>query len=173
MCFYTFHRFNMEKQIGGSATATLGNEMKLNKTGLQACCLWMNQPWKPVDSSKLQRHIITVEVTKLFGLPTFSCSPLMFSVVTSTCFCSVLPSSLHDRHTRTHTRTLPHRERPQVWNLSLAGGWGPTCERAWCNELWNICAFAEPPNRSLSLNRAGTLLPWSPQSSVSSRPLFT
>lgn len=39
MCFYTFHRFNMENQIGGTATATLGNEMKPNKTGLQACCL--------------------------------------------------------------------------------------------------------------------------------------
>lgn len=108
MCFYTFHRFNMENQIGGTATATLGNEMKLNKTGLQACCLWMNQPWKPVDSPKLQRHIITVEVTKLFGLPTFSYSPLMFSVFASTCSCLVMLSLLHG-HLYTHTHTHTHK----------------------------------------------------------------
>lgn len=136
MCFYTFHHFNMENQTGGTATATLGNEMKLNKTGLQACCLWMNQPWKPVDSPKLQRHIITVEVTKLFGLPTFSYSPLMFSAFTSKCFCLLMLSSLHD-HLYSRTHALPHthtnkcklhRERSQVRNLGLVGGRGPTCD---------------------------------------------
>lgn len=67
MCFYTFHRFNMENQIGGTATAILGNEMKLNKTGLQACCLWMNQPWNQLTHPNYRGHIITVEVTKPFG----------------------------------------------------------------------------------------------------------